>query len=312
MIKWLNEDCISVVSDDWYRRRAKDQASVWFREIGQKAGKGKNGTSQQGSYLVSANGNVLTYINTSDPVKFISNMEEGMEKWNKLKPEERKISIQAMVSDDYKVNVRPIDPTKDLVIEVQSRALTEKSGKITRWDSKGKKGSLAALDHLWIKQNEWSTLTNQLNQLETFEHLQLPKQLTHRIARFHLNDNTRGEGPAWKNNEIKKATFEFIKVHDGFDIRGEFNLETTDKKRTFKGTLQGKLILERGNSPRPKTWTMTAYGKHSGEGPHTRNARQGIQPLAFTLDFLPKPKPLDLVPPQHMRWQKGYWDAEKH
>ena len=312
IIKWLNDDCISVVGDDWYRRRAKDDASVWFSGIARKAGRGKNGSTQQGSYLVTANGDLLAFINTSEPEKFILSMMQGKKRWKQLKPEQRTATIPAMQTHDYKVNVKPIDPAKDLVIKVQSRALSETDGKLTRWDSQGQVGSKATLGHLWVKQSEWAGFAHELKQLADFEHLDIPPFLSHRIARFHLNDNTRGEGPAWKNSEIKKVAFECIKLDDGYDIRGSFQLETANKTRSFSGSLQGKLILEKGSSLRPKSWRMVAYGKHSGEGPHTRNARPGAQTLAFNFDFLPKPKPLDLVPPQHMRWQQGYWQAEKH
>jgi len=315
IIKFQNDNFISVVGDDWFRRRAKDDASIWFREIARKAGRGKNGSTQQGCYLVTARGDLLAFINTSNPKKFASSIVEGKKRWDQLKPEQRKVAVPAMKNSDYKVNVRPIEPTKDLVIEVQSRVLSEVDGKIVKWDSKGKVGSKPTLGHLWIKQSEWAEIEESLSLLNTLNRattVNAPKVLIHRIARFHLTDNTRGEGPAWKNDEIKEATLEFTRIADGFRVTGKFHLETADKNRSFTGNLQGKLTLETGKSPRPKTWTMTVYGKHSGEGPHTRNARPGAQPLAFTFDFLPKPKPLDLVPPQHMRWQKGYWEAAKH
>lgn len=237
-------------------------------------------------------------------------MLKGTKKWKQQGQE--KVSIPDMKNPDYTVNVRPIDPAKDIVVEVQSRALTEKNGKITKWDSQGKVGADAALGHLWIKQSEWAEFTKGMSLLKVGQKLPFPKRLTTRIAKFHLVDNTRGEGPAWKKDEIKTAELYLTKAPKGYGVVGKFKLETKDKTRAFSGVLRGVLILERGSAFRPASWNMTVYGKHSGEGRYTRNARPGAQPLAFTFGFLSKPKPLDLVPPQHMRWQKGYWEAERH
>lgn len=310
IIKWLNKNCIAVVGDNWYRRRAKDEASLWFRSVAQKAGRGKNGSTQQGSYLTTSQGDLLAFINTSDPDRFLTAMLKGKKKWKQQG--KGKLNIPDMKNPDYTVNVRPIDPAKDIVVEVQSRALTETNGKITRWDSQGKVGADAALGHLWIKQSEWAEFTKGMSQLKVGQKLPFPKRITTRIAKFHLIDNTRGEGPAWKKDEIKTAELHLTKTSKSYKVVGKFNLETKDKSRSFSGALSGTLVVEKGTPARPKIWTMTVYGKHSGEGRHTKNARPGAQPLAFTFEFLSNPKPLDLVPPQHMRWQKGYWEAERH
>jgi hypothetical protein len=310
VIKWLNENCVAVVGDNWYRRRAKDEASAWFRSVGKQAGRGKNGSTQQGSYLVTPQGSLLAFINSSDPDRFLAMMLKGTKKWKEL--DKAKGSIPDMKDPDYKVNIRPLDPAKGIVIEVQSRALTEKGGKITKWDSKGKVGADAALGHLWIQQSEWTDFSNKMSQLKVGQKLPFPKRITTRIARFHLADNTRGEGPAWKNDEVKTAEIYLTKAAKGYQVVGSFKLETKNKSRTFSGSLQGVLELEKGSAVRPKSWQMTVYGKHSGEGKYTKNARPGAQPLAFSFEFLSDPKSLDLVPPQHMRWQKGYWEAEKH
>ncbi len=310
IIKWLNENCIAVVGDNWYRRRAKDEASIWFRSVAQKAGRGKNGGTQQGSYLVTPQGDVLAFINTSTPDRFLEIMLKGTNKWKQQGKE--KVSIPDMKNPDYTVNVRPIDPAKAIVVEVQSRALIEKNGKITKWDSQGKVGADAALGHLWIKQSEWAEFTKGLSQLKVGQKLPFPKRLATRIAKFHLVDNTRGEGPAWKKDEIKTAELSLTKAAKGYNVVGSFKLETKDKSRTFSGELRGVLEVEKASGARLKSWVMTVYGKHSGEGRYTKNARPGAQPLAFTFEFLSDPKPLDLVPPQHMRWQKGYWEAERH
>ncbi len=235
-----------------------------------------------------------------------------MKKWNQLPADQKKAVIPAAKNHDYKLNVPPIDPSRDKVFEVQSRALTQNAGKLSRWNSQGKVGGLSTLGHLWIKQQEWDSFIKQINGLELNQKIVFPNRITHRIARFHLVDNTRGEGPAWRMKDIKTAVLFVTRTSKGYQIQGDFHLENTTDKRSYMANLTGLLTLA---NKQPKSWTMTVYGKHQGEGRFTRNARPGAQPLAFTFEYLAKPediRPVDLVPPQHMRWQRGYWEAEKH
>ncbi len=312
MLKWIDNKFIFVAGDDWYRRRAQDDASVWFKSIARKARRGKNGSTQQGCYAVTPKGELLRFINTSDPKKFTVTMLEALKLWDGV-VQDKKVTIPEMKNFDYKVNVPPIDPSKDVLIKVQSRALTEKDGKLERWNSNGKAGGKPAVGHLWIKQAEWQSIVQNFKTMEVGETTPLTKRLIHRIAKFHLIDNTRGEGPAWESKDLKHAKVTLTRVKNGFAIRGMFLLTNQKKSLSHSTELSGEITINQSTA-RPVSWTMIAYGKHRGEGKYTRNARPGAQPLGFTFEFLPasKIRPIDLVPPQHMRWQRGYWEAEKH
>ena len=75
-------------------------------------------------------------------------------------------------------------------------------------------------DHLWILAAE----------LEALAKGEMPQALKMRIARFHLIDNTRGEPPMWRREEIEACELDLrpaIDKNAAFEIHGN---HSTDKR----------------------------------------------------------------------------------
>src|SRR5207244_1123336 len=62
-------------------------------------------------------------------------------------------------------------------------------------------GDAAARDHLWLTADEVQALVPAQPRKGAL--LQVPRRVAERILRFHLVDNTRGEPPMWRREEIR-------------------------------------------------------------------------------------------------------------
>ena len=116
----------------------------------------------------------------------------------------------------------------------------------------------------------------------------------------------------WKREDIKKLELE-IKFMGGqeFRISGDYLLETGDSSRGYQGDFSG--VLEQADaSARPSKFELLAIGNHWGEGQYTRGARPGKHPMGVVFEIADGTFAPDSVPPQAIRWEQGYYEAEKH
>jgi hypothetical protein len=100
------------------------------------------------------------------------------------------VAIIAKGALDARFN--PQLPKGELVVRVTSKVLEGYEKTDNEWRRIFQ--SSLGRDNLWVRADEHAALAKG----------QLSKSLLKRIARFHLIDNTRGEPPMWKDNEIKK------------------------------------------------------------------------------------------------------------
>jgi len=182
----------------------------------------------------------------------------------------------------------PSLPKEGCIVRVQARVLGGYPPTTDRWQ-KIFQSSLSR-DNLWISKAEQQALTKG----------QVMQSLQERIARFHLVDNTRGEPPMWKKQEIRQLKITF----DGTTLRGSVHLETDDGKRGYVAQLMGKIELRSGKIVR---FDMVADGNFWGQGPYSRNAPLGRFPLAVGFRLADGTDAADQVPPQGSRgWVQGY------
>jgi len=62
-------------------------------------------------------------------------------------------------------------------------------------------GDFAARDHLWLTADDCKALVPA--DAKKGDHLDVPAQIRDRILRFHLVDNTRGEPPHWRADQVR-------------------------------------------------------------------------------------------------------------
>jgi hypothetical protein len=182
----------------------------------------------------------------------------------------------------------PSLPQGGCVVRVQARVLGGYPPTTDRWN-KIFQTSLSR-DNLWVSAAEQQALAKG----------QVTQSLQHRIARFHLVDNTRGEPSMWREKEIRQ-----IKITlDGTTLRGTVHLETDDGKRGYVAQLMGKIEMGSGKVVR---FDMVADGSFWGQGPYSGNAPKGRFPFAIGFRLADGTDAADQIPPQGSRgWAQGY------
>src|SRR5262249_44182817 len=136
-------------------------------------------------------------------------------------------------------------------------------------------GGLAARDHLWLTREEWQGLIPPLAALDPSKgaSFAMPARLSRRLLRFHLLDNTRGEPPYWRAEEVRKYrltwTVEAVGAREiRLRLEGTALLATAadpeDARRGYDVALHGLLRYDRGRKV-VTAFDVVAVGDHWGE-----------------------------------------------
>lgn len=281
----LQSQFIPVALDQAYQRRQQDTEGELYRQI---AGQGPRNDFQgttQGFYIATPSGQLLLYNNNRDPAKLRRLMRQSLDDWSRLK-EGATIEKVTVASRDPRYAVEP--PKGGLVVRVRAKVLGGYPPTDDEWDQIFQ--SALSRDNLWITAEEQEALCRG----------EIPPPLQRRIARFHLVDNTRGEPPMWRPNEIRELE---MKLENG-QLRGSVHLETVGGKRGYEAKLFGRVAVVDG---RVTQLEWVADGKFWGDGEYTRGAPQGRFPFAVAFTLADGSDVADAIPPQGSRgWVEGY------
>jgi hypothetical protein len=310
------EDYVSVAADDWYQRRREDAEGKFFREVAnQGPRRGEGGSTRQGIYCFTADGKLLAYKNAGQlPDVMRDTLRQGLREWNKLPAERRKpgaIKVDSLDKTDPRYTRTP--PAGGLIVNVYTRILDREDGKYCKGTCKTLGGDRAARDHLWLTESEWKSLVPA--DPKKGDKAALPAKIAERILRFHLTDNTRGEPPMWRQEDIRKHDLSLI-VDEVTDSRIVLrfegsallasNADVAKADRGFDVRILGHVGFDRTKKAIDR-FDAVAVGEHWGEGTFTRGARPGRQPLGIAFELASGKSAADLVPPQAGREIDNYF-----
>jgi hypothetical protein len=249
---------IPVAVDQHDHRRRKDAEGELFASILKQAGRGLDGYAQ-GFYVVTPAGKLLAFENTLSGDRMKTLLAAALKKFDPSAPVPK---IEESPRDARFVYEAPAG---GLVVSVHSRVLGgyDRNKPATRAyeESLGR-------DHLWVRKDEAAQLAKGV----------LPESLKVRLVRFHLVDNTRGEPPFWKEDEVKRLEMTLDKGR----LTGTVNLKTKAGDRGFDAQLLGVVEVKDGAVTR---FDVVVKGEFWGEGSFSRGAPKGRFPfaVAFTL-----------------------------
>jgi hypothetical protein len=304
------EAYVAVAGDDWYERRREDAEGRFFRGVAdQGPRKGEGGSTRQGIYCLTADGQLLVYKNAGqDPGVMRDVLRQGLELWNKL-PDSRRRPGAVEVADQGKIDTRytRTPPAGGLIVNVYTRILDNKDEDLCRGTCKTLGGERAARDHLWLTADEWKPLVPAGTRKG--DRVPVPPAVAERILRFHLIDNTRGEPPMWGHDDIRKQELTLI-VTEATDLGIKLRLEGAallataadqDKAdRGFDARLLGYIHYDAVKQAIDR-FDVVAVGEHWGEGHFTGGARPGRRPLGIAFELAAGDTAADRVPPQAAR-----------
>jgi hypothetical protein len=305
------EDFVAVTGDDWYQRRRQDAEGEFFRKMAsQGPRKGEGGSTRQGIYCLTASGKLLAYKNAGQaPEVMRETLQHALAEWRKLPAGERQpgaVKVEELPRKDPQYTRTP--PPDALVVNVFTRLLDRSSnGTYSAHTCPAGRGGESARDHLWITSAEWKALLPR--DVKPGDKLPVPPSLTARLLRFHLIDNTRGEPPHWRREEIRKSDLTLM-VEEHIPSRCRLRLEgqvllATDADpakadRGYEARIQGRIAGD-PTTPRITRFDMLVLGEHWGQGPFTRGARPGRSPLGIVFELAKGEASADRVPPQGAR-----------
>ena len=146
----------------------------------------KANQTKQGHYVLSAGGKFLGFNNNRGPERRLKMMWEALEKWEKVRDQEKGLEIPSEGKADERYHHEL--PEGAQIIKVFTRCLGEQDGTLKKM-ANHQVGRQAAVDHLWLRRKEIAAL----GRLVALGGGEFPEYLALRIPRFHLLDNTRGE-----------------------------------------------------------------------------------------------------------------------
>ena len=281
IVKLLQTRFVPVAIDQAYQRRQKDNEGRFYQKIANQGPRKVGRGTTQGLYSADANGRFLGYTNNRGADRVMRMLNGALQQH---RPE--KVASIAKGKLDARYNPQP--PKGGLVVRVTSKVL----GGYEEPESEWRRIFQTSLgrDNLWIRADEHAALAKG----------QLPKSLLTRLARYHLVDNTRGEPPMWRENEIKKLEG---KITNG-QLRASVQLLTANNARGYTAEILGRIETKNGQVTR---LDLVAHGQFHGEGTYTRNAPKGKFPLAIAFTLADGKDAADAIPPQGSRgWVPGY------
>lgn len=290
IVQLLKSRFVPVAIDQAYQRRQKDTEGDFYRELvlqrPEMAIRFDGSQTTQGFYIATAAGDLLLYNNNRHPEKLRRLMKQKLGEFESNRGNVANVPALRAEKVDPRYNVQP--PAGGLVIRVQAKVLDGYAPTENRWRKIFQ--SALSRDNLWITAAEHQSIVRG----------EIPISLQHRLARFHLVDNTRGEPPFWRPNEIRHCE---LKLVDG-QLAGKVHLETANGKRGYQAELKGTLEVEDGAVVK---FDMVALGDFWGEGRYTGGAPEGKFPLGISFTQADGSDVADRIPPQGSRgWLEGY------
>jgi hypothetical protein len=183
----------------------QDQDALLFRKFAKERtlNKGNRGGAQ-GHYAVAPNGELLAASSSADPKVLVEMMKQGLTKWATLSREQRLLPKppDPTAAENWRRKEK-LYPDDGLVLRVVARDQTRE-----RWPDSN-------LDYAWFRKDEARTLLPA--ELKKGAKHNLPSELVHRLARFHLLDNVHALNYTFFPKEaIEKArlTSTVVQVED--------------------------------------------------------------------------------------------------
>ena len=262
---------IPVAIDQHIHRRLDDAEGRLFAELVKRAGRFLDVTAQ-GVYVFTSTGDPLAFRITQDPSGLREMLVSALKECDSNPRASGRIELDE--DPDFRLKAPPGVAVLDVVSKVlggygepsdyRERILQSSHGR----------------DRCWIRQDEVASLSEEI----------VPDSLLNRMARFHLVDNTRGEPPMWRDDQIHTAE---AMLRDG-RLVGSVRIETARGRRGYEASLLGLVDVEDGVLTQ---FDIVARGLAWGRGYYNGGVPPGRYPLAVRFTLAQGAQSFDAIPP---------------
>ena len=186
---------VPAADEVWRLQRGVDAECRLFQSIANQGHYRARGGTRQGIYVCSPGGKLLASANTLDADRVLTMLREALHEWDELPTRERRLPADVDIAPSHRWEQSY--PTGGLVLVSTNRDLPidgdPRAAHVGRWNS----------DHVWYSHEEaraWLPVDPRPGNMH-----RVPDHLAHRLARFHLVDNVRGQTLPFAAKEVRRA-----------------------------------------------------------------------------------------------------------
>lgn len=262
IVALLQTKFIPVAVDNHHIEKQKDAEGDFYRKV----------ASHQGEYICTPEGKLLGSTNTHSAAHLKGLLEKALKDYQ---PPDAAASSAGAADPRFNRSM----PEQGLVLSANTKVL---GGYPETGDRKVKiyQESLGR-DHVWLEKSD----------VESLAAGKVSDGLRNRIGCYHLVDNTRGEPPWWRKNEIKKLE---LSLSEGV-LRGKAHFESDSGDRGLTAEFRGVVEVKEGKVTR---FDLVAKGEAWGAGRYNGGQPPGKYPLAVAFTIIDPKRDADRVLPQ--------------
>ncbi len=193
----LTKDFTPATDEVWRLQTQKHADCLFFQQMSRHGHYGDDPEhSQQGIYVCSPSGKFLASINSNSADRVMRMMQRGLDAWEKLPEEERKLPADAEIKaahrweDSY--------PEGGLVISVVTRDLPSNCDPDADCEVKWNR------DFIWFSKEEARSWIPDYPAADVVH--EIPRDLAQRITRFHLVDTVNGQTTPYRREDVEDTT----------------------------------------------------------------------------------------------------------
>lgn len=279
LIQILSKSYVATATDCYYLERdAKNPYAEHYRAIVSQRSDLAPGQTTQGFYIYAPDGKLYRGWNTRGSERLKGELLAVLKEY---KPP----PAPGRLEEDREETPKRRPPKGTVIVDAYAR--------ITRADWPQAKSSHTKIfqtatgrERLWVLKGEASALARG----------KLQRSLERRIARFLLNDYTRGEPDLWTPEDLKKVELDVAPEGSGYRLTGEVELGSREGRAGYVAKLLGRI---ESDGSRLTRFDLVARGIYHGHGQFTKNGPPGDFTLVIATRLAPETEGEALLaPPQ--------------
>ena len=314
VIKLASESFIPLAENCSPLQTQQDAKGEFFRlvaEQGHYGGRTVPSATRQGQYAFTADGQLLSSINTRDADRMRDMMAQALDRWTAL----NQPTTPANPPEAYERDPRHPDlyPSDGLVLKQTLRDLPRPDGHPIPQS----RPEAINFDYAWFTKDEAKLFLP--DRLEVGAQRQLPHTIVRRLARFHLLDSVRGETPAWRDEHVVHAhlatevtqidgsrihlhlTGAVLNQQQGTWAVRPFRQKWDNLTRGYDCALHGELTYDRSTERFTQFDLLTVGDRWGGTEHNNRQEDQLTSPMGIAF-LLAGTTPADRTPPHANLW----------
>ena len=191
----VSKNFIPAADEVWRLQRSTEPDAILFQNIANQGHYQHKGGTRQGIYVCSADGTLLSSINSLNPDEVLKTIEDGLNKWELFPQKFNKGQNLPNINETHRWESSY--PENGLVLtSVNSDLISDPPNLVERSKRRN-------MDHVWIHESEVASLIPEEPKVGMV--YSVPEFFKNRLFCFHLVDNVRGQTLPFAPQELKQS-----------------------------------------------------------------------------------------------------------